>query len=105
MEGFAIVLTIFAIASLVWGAVAGAQKGRLLDGLLWGLFAGPVGCLVVSCFLEDLTLPKCPFCRGRISRRAVRCRHCCANLPQQPQVQVPQTAWPVVAQIQAQGPK
>lgn len=61
------------LCSLI-GAAIGQSKGRALAGAAWGLFAGPIGCLVIA-IAPDVRV-KCPECGGEVTREARRCKNC-----------------------------
>jgi hypothetical protein len=56
------------------GALIGRSRGRLVDGLGWGIILGPIGWLIVA-LLKDLR-PKCPHCGSAFNPGASRCCHC-----------------------------
>jgi len=60
------------------GALIGRSRGRLVDGLGWGIILGPIGWLIVA-LLKDLR-QKCPHCRGTIVVGARKCMHCGEDL-------------------------
>lgn len=65
---------------LIWvlcsfiGAAIGQSKGRALAGAAWGLFAGPLGCLIIA--IAPDTRLKCPECGGEIVKGARKCKNC-----------------------------
>jgi len=75
------------IALLVWlvfavvGGAIGAIKGRVGEGVLLGLFLGPLGILIVPALksqkeLDRKNTRKCPFCAERVANDAKLCKHC-----------------------------
>jgi hypothetical protein len=56
------------------GALIGRSRGRLVDGLGWGIILGPIGWLIVA-LLNDKR-PKCSLCGGVINLGVSRCCHC-----------------------------
>ena len=45
-------------------------------GFVLGAILGPIGILI--CLADD-SRPKCPMCKSRIHKEALRCPHCRAN--------------------------
>jgi len=70
---------------LVCAAVASdIARKRGASQLLWfvlGLLLGP---LAVLCAFGASSNYECPYCKGDIHKKAIRCRHCQANLQPQP---------------------
>jgi hypothetical protein len=59
--------------SALAGAVFGFLRGRILAGVVFSLFLGPLGWLIV--YLGPDLRPKCPFCRGVVVESAVACKN------------------------------
>lgn len=56
------------------GALIGRSRGRIVDGLGWGIILGPIGWLITA-LLSDRR-QKCPLCGGVVNPGASRCCHC-----------------------------
>lgn len=54
MDAATIYLFLVLPVSVALSIAVGIAKGRVISGFLWGLFFGPIGLLVVTCFLPDL---------------------------------------------------
>jgi hypothetical protein len=71
---FFIDLFIWMIVCGLVGALIGRCRGRIVDGLGWGIILGPIGWLIVA-LLSDKR-QKCSLCGGVINPGASRCCHC-----------------------------
>ena len=75
------------IVTIIWivigglvGYLAGRVRGREVDGILLGIFLGPLGWLIVLC-REDAR-PKCTECLGVVIEGARKCLHCGSDIDQ-----------------------
>lgn len=65
--------------SIAVGIFSGRQTGDAMIGICYGFLAAV--CLPLGVWLAwQLTVARCPQCRGIVSRQASRCRHCRAAL-------------------------
>lgn len=80
MDGaFWAVVAFGGFVSALVGAILGAGKRRAVDGLLCGLFLGPIGWLMIL-LSPTRHARRCPYCREGIALKAVKCPHCQSNL-------------------------
>jgi len=56
------------------GAIIGQRKNRILAGIFFGLFLGPIGWIIVG--FGPSCGPKCPECKGDVILGARRCKNC-----------------------------
>jgi hypothetical protein len=56
------------------GYLLGQAKGREAEGILFGVFLGPIGWLLIAVGPDQR--PKCAHCRGAMQPGATRCCHC-----------------------------
>ena len=68
------IVPILSIVCALIGYSIGKPKGRSVDGILLGLFLGPIGVLIIA-VLRPLG-KKCPYCGGILNKGATVCCHC-----------------------------
>jgi hypothetical protein len=78
--GFLCPALVVSFICALWGGAVAIKKDRIFDGFLLGLFLGPIGIFLAAFLLEKRWSRKCPFCLAGIPRKALRCRHCSADL-------------------------
>ena len=65
------------IISVICGAIGlilGSSRAATWDGLLYGIFLGPLGLILILLFNGNQI--KCPHCQKYIDPKAVKCPYC-----------------------------
>jgi hypothetical protein len=57
------------------GLIIGLTKNNPVAGVLWGVFLGPIGWIIMALFPRRFT-HTCPYCGGDIDYGYPLCRHC-----------------------------
>jgi len=74
------------------GALIGRSRGRLVDGLGWGIILGPIGWLIVALGPDvkiaqaAMRMRKCPSCAELVQPDAKVCKHCGRDINPTPTV-------------------
>lgn len=68
--------------SILVGLLIGQYKGRPVLGAVLGLLLGPIGWLLVA--VMSNARPTCPFCKGYIVAKALKCKQCASTIPRCP---------------------
>ena len=76
-------MTALTVICIAVGALIGWLKGRTAAGIIWAAVLGPIGWVIVA--LGKSKLPICAKCAKRNRLNAKVCRHCGANLQNEPQ--------------------
>ena len=71
-----------AAINILIGWLIGKAKQRECEGILCGLFLGPIGWIVMICLPADGV--KCPYCGGLAKKGCSVCCHCGRDIRPQP---------------------
>jgi hypothetical protein len=94
---------LFWIVCAILGGAIGSTKGRIAEGIVWGLLVGPIGVLI-TCFLKPATeaahvasgeSKKCPHCAEVIKKEAKVCRFCGRDVISTSEKQAPQVSFDI----------